>query len=315
MKTEPTIVRGKIYQDVYDKRTASTAQSGLVADLVTARMDGSSLVFLTDNERDTAMRAGVFLLRIPDDLELSEADDLAASFYERTTISSNSRPYRDLDGDLFADGLLGFQQRTDQIEQFLLEARFWPEIYPEPVLRVAERLTEMSQQIVCAALGYAGIPEPWWPVASGGCTERSGSYHLTLNHYRPNERRTGLSAHKDDGFVTILRAVDPGLEVNVDRHWEIVPTAPDVFVINFGLATEILTRGATRPIAAILHRVFEQTTDRSSYALFSSSRCEPGRDAGIYGYSPIDGLQQVCGSRELIYENDHEIYEGTDAPR
>lgn len=315
MDTEPRIVRGKIYQDVYEKRTATTDRSETTAQLVTGSIDGSALAFTTPDERDEAMRAGVFLLGIPADLDMAEADRLAGSFYQNDIKGPNGQAYRSITAAHFDDLLLGFHERTDQIEQFLLEARFWAGIYPPSVLRVGERLTDISQQILREALSYAGIPEPLWPVASGGCSEGAGSYHLTFNHYRPGERRTGLSAHKDDGFVTILRAVAPGLEVNVDRHWETVPASPDVLVVNFGLATQLLTRQAPRPISAILHRVFEQTDDRSSYALFSSSLCAPGCDAGIYGYSPSTGLEQICDSRELIFENDHEIYEGTDQPQ
>ncbi|MDT0263918.1 2OG-Fe(II) oxygenase family protein [Jatrophihabitans lederbergiae] len=285
-----------------------------MAEPVTAAMTGDALRFRTPEDRDTAMRSGVFLLEIPSDLDVSEADRLAAGFYDPGTLSPCGSSYRNLTSERFDDQLIGFHERSDQIEQFLLESRFWVGIYPEAVLQLAERLKTISRQVVREALGYAGVPEDSWPVGSGGCSDGAGSYHLTFNHYRPGERRTGLSSHKDDGFVTILRAVEPGLEVNVDRHWEVVPTGPDVLVVNFGLAIELLTRQAPRPISAILHRVVEQRIDRTSYALFSSSFCAPGRDAGIYGYSPATGLKQICESRQLIFENDHEIYEGTEKP-
>lgn len=53
---------------------------------------------------------------------------------------------------------------------------------------------------------------------------------------------------------------------------------------------------------------------RSSFGHFSSSGCLPGEDEGIYRYVHESGLERVCGSRELIDENDYEIYAGTDAP-
>lgn len=314
--SRPEIVRGKIYQDVYDKRITDGGKAKAAADLVTASVSGENLCFGTVRDRDTAMRSGIFFLEIPQelDLDIAAADHMARTFYDADSVGPCGSSYRSLVTQDFDDPLLGFHERSDQVEQFLLECRFWADAYPEPVVRLGERMKSISRQVVRTALDYAGIPEGCWSEASGACSDGQGSYHLTFNHYRPQERRTGLSSHKDDGFVTLLRAVQPGLEVNVDQHWEGVPSASGVFVVNFGLAIEILTRDAPRPISAILHRVGEQHTDRTSFALFSSSSCSPGRDAGIYRYSPADGLERICDSRELILENDHEIYEGTEKP-
>jgi hypothetical protein len=306
--------RGNIYRDVYAKRAASASSSNVVADLVTAVVGDDNLRFASTSERSEAMRAGIFLLRVPDGVALAPADSVANSFYLPDTLSADGQPFRSLSSERFSDPLLGFHARTDQIEQFLLEARFWRGVYPEPVLSTAAQLRLIAAIIVRDALDYAGIPPHLWFAATGGCSSDAGAYHLTFNHYRPAHRSIGLSSHKDDGFVTILRTTWPGLEVNVDNHWELVPGSADVLVVNFGLATELLTRAAAHPISAIMHRVVEQTNDRDSWALFSSSNCAPDGDAGIFAYNCATGLERLCGSRELIYENDHEIYEGTEKP-
>jgi hypothetical protein len=111
-----------------------------------------------------------------------------------------------------------------------------------------------------------------------------------------------------------LRTTAPGLEVNRHSRWERVPVDPRYFVVNFGLSMEILTAPLATPVAAIMHRVSHQTQDRSSFGHFTSSCCLPGTDQGIYRYRPGKGLERVCASRELIDNNDYEIYEGTKRP-
>lgn len=49
--------------------------------------------------------------------------------------------------------------------------------------------------------------------ATGRCLSMQGTYHLTFNHFRSHVRARGLNVHKDSGWVTILRSLEPGLEV------------------------------------------------------------------------------------------------------
>ncbi|MDG9719749.1 2OG-Fe(II) oxygenase family protein [Streptomyces sp. DH24] len=263
--------------------------------------------------RDRALRDGVFFLEIPAELDLSAGDAFARQFYRGPSAAPYGR-FRDIGSDHFGDPLLGFHQRINQIEQFLLERRFWATDYPPEIAALGEALTRLSQQVLCSVLAHVGIPEQDWARATGGCFRSAGSYHLTFNHYRPTHEDIGLSSHKDDGFLTVLRTTAPGLEVARGDHWEVVPADPDCFIVNFGLSMEILTADSGTPVAAIMHRVARQREDRSSYGHFSSSGCLPGQDQGIYRYVRGVGLERVCGSRELIDENDHEIYAGTEAP-
>lgn len=302
--------RGAIYGDVYGKRI-DDRPADRAADLRTARLDGDALAFEDPAACEQALHDGVFRLVMPADFPTAAADLFARSFHLGPEVEPYGR-FRGLTAERFGDPLLGFHERINQIEQFLLERRFWAGTYPPEITAAGEALTRIAGQVLRAVLALTDIPPKLWDVATGGCSEGRGSYHLTFNHYRPAMAGIGLASHKDDGFLTILRTTAAGLEVNRDDRWESVAPDPDVFVINFGLSMEVLTRHSARPVRAIMHRVRHQTADRSSFGHFSSSHCAPGEDqAGIHAFSSIHGLRRVCGSRELIDANDEEIYQGT----
>lgn len=311
---EPNISHRAIYKDVYDKRvdtrrTAYSAENVASACLVDGdlQFDGGESAF------SRALTEGIFFLQIPDWVSVNVGEDCAQNFFR----GPSHPPYgalRDLTSSQFDDPLLGFHERTNQIEQFLLERRFWESSYPSPVAALGEELTMVSRQVIRSILEYVGIPEQDWERATGGCSEAEGSYHLTFNHYRPTVDEIGLSSHKDDGFVTLLRATDPGLEINRQNQWESLEPLPGYFIVNFGLSMQLLTSRCATPVAAIMHRVTRQRHDRTTFGHFSSSRCIDDADAGIYRYIPRSGLHRICGSRELIDLNDYEIYEGTDLP-
>jgi hypothetical protein len=309
----PSVERGQIYRDVYEKRV-DDEEVTTDADLERAHLDaGGELRFASESKRERALRDGIFLLEIPADLDVACGDAFSRQFFQGTAAAPYGR-FRDLGPDHFGDPLLGFHRRVNQIEQFLLERRFWSSHYPAEIAQLGAALTSVSLRVLRAVLDSVHIPAADWARATGGCSERAGSYHLTFNHYRPQVEGCGLSSHKDDGFVTVLRTKAPGLEVNRQRRWERVPVEPRCFVINFGLSMEILTALSGAPVAAIMHRVARQTEDRSSFGHFTSSNCAPGSDGGIYRYVSGHGLERVCASRELIDNNDHEIYRGTDRP-
>ena len=310
---------GRIYRDVYDKRADDRRAHGRptggqlpLAELEVAHIDDGVLAFESSSARDRALADGVFFMEIPDHLDVTAGDEFAGQFH----LGSSAEPYgrfRGLGPDEFGDPLLGFHQRVNQIEQFLLERRFWARHFPTEIAKLGEDLTVLSRRILRGVLHHVGIPSVDWMRATGGCSDAAGSYHLTFNHYRPTLDEIGLNSHKDDGFITVLRTTSPGLEVNRDNAWEAVPADVAHFVVNFGLSMELLTAACDAPVAAIMHRVAQQDADRSSFGHFSSSRCAPGDDDGIYRYLPGTGLQRLCGSRELIDANDHEIYQGTEA--
>ncbi|MEZ4359573.1 MAG: 2OG-Fe(II) oxygenase family protein [Kofleriaceae bacterium] len=308
----PSVERGKIYRDVYAKRQDDEVVVEAAA-LERAWTEDGELRFADAAARARAFADGVFALRRPASLRVAAGDQFAEQFFRGPGAEPYGR-FRDLRTEAFGDPLLGFHQRINQIEQFLLERRFWRSHYPPEIAHLGEQLTELSQQILRAVLSHLQVPPAQWSLATGGCSERAGSYHLTFNHYRPSAPGCGLASHKDDGFLTILRTTTPGLEVNRRDRWERVPIDPDYFIVNFGLSMELLTSASPTPIAAIMHRVAHQVADRTSFGHFTSSCCLPGADGGIYRFTPEDGLTRICSSRELIDNNDHEIYQGTDRP-
>lgn len=303
---------GKIYQDVYEKRV-DNERAKVQAVIETATIKNGVLVFIDSDARKRAFTDGIFFLEIPDCLDVSIGDAFSSQFYMGTSAPPYGR-FRDLGAEFFGDPLLGFHQRINQIEQFLLERRFWADVYPPEISNLGNALTSLSEVVLCSVLTHIRLPKDFWERATGSCIRGKGSYHLTFNHYRPMYDGIGLSSHKDDGFITILRTSTPGLEINRKECWEMVPVKPSHFVINFGLAMEILTARCQTPVSAIMHRVAHQISDRSSFGHFSSSRCLPGEDEGIYQYIPGEGLERVCSSRELIDANDYEIYYGTETP-
>lgn len=302
---------GKIYQQELHKRV-DPRPAETEATLQRADMAGSELVFTSPESRDQALDDGVFLLKIPESIDFSACDAFSRQFYTGNELLPYGL-YRFQTGENFGDELLGYHERINQIEQFLLERRFWQTAYPHPINVCGHALTAIAGCVLRAILQLTDIPQFHWIQATGGCAAQAGSYHLTFNHYRPTLPGPGLSSHKDDGFLTILRATSPGLEINCRDRWEAVTPDPSCLVINFGLSMEILTRRSSRPVSAILHRVRHQAADRFSFGHFSSSFCTPGSEAGIYGYDSMRGLRCLCSSRELIHANDDEIYQGTKA--
>jgi hypothetical protein len=315
--TTPEIRAGSIYKDVYEKRIGdrwtSSRRDHPEAELEVAAIEHGALAFAGPEAMRRGLSDGVFLLRIPRNIDVRAGDEFAAGFYQGPDHEPHGR-FRDIRAEDLGDPLLGFHQRVNQIEQFLLERRFWARTFPSDVARLGEALTALSRQVLESVTAYVGIPEHERRRATGGCSEALGSYHLTFNHYRPALREIGLNSHKDDGLVTILRTTQPGLQVSREDGWENVPVDPDYFVVNFGLSMQILTAQSGNPVSAIMHRVAHQDDHRSSFGHFSSSRCEPGNDDGVYRYVAGAGLQLVCASRDLIESNDREIYEGTESP-
>jgi len=309
--SEWSVDPGKIYQREFTKRVDERPAEA-AATLQRASLDGSELRFASSASRDQALDDGLFLLDIPQSIDWAACDAFARQFYTGN-VHLQYGQYRLLSGDRLGDGLLGYHERINQIEQFLLERRFWRATYPPEIDKCGRALTAIAGRVLRGILKSTDIPIRHWDEATGGCSSESGSYHLTFNHYRPALPGIGLSSHKDDGFVTILRTTSSGLEINRRDRWETVTPEPACFLINFGLSMEILTRRSSRPVSAIMHRVQHQTVDRYSFGHFSSSFCKPASEAGIYGYDSRCGLRRICSSRELIFANDHEIYHGTKA--
>lgn len=275
------------------------------------------LIFNNDRGFEKALEDGFFLVRIPDEVDLTAADTFAKNFYKpKSNFDDPSRQFKGFSAmthDVFGDPLLGFHKRKYQIEQFLLERRFWQEHYPSEVAVIGEALCKISTTIIKSVLAKVNIPHQFWDKASGGCSNGQGSYHLTFNHFRPEMDTLGLQEHRDDGFITILRSTEPGLEIFKDGEWLQLSAEPAYFKINFGLTMQILTKELDVPVAAVLHKVTQQAVakraeDRWSWGHFSSCRFGTDYDTGIYIYEKTQQLKFYAKSREHINRNDNEIY-------
>ena len=87
-----------------------------------------------------------------------------------------------------------------------------------------------------------------------------GAWHAFLNfvHYDTGTPDLGLRPHTDYGFVTILDASAPGLQIKIDGQFEDVPVLPDHLIINFGEALNFITAHSERTVSAVTHRVLSQ---------------------------------------------------------
>jgi len=95
---------------------------------------------------------------------------------------------------------------------------------------------------------------------------------LRLIHYfdNPNAQQTdsGIGAHTDYEFFTILLPTAPGLQaLNGNGEWINIPVLPDCFVINIGDMMQIASNGE---YVATSHRVREVKQERYAFPFFAS---------------------------------------------
>ena len=78
--------------------------------------------------------------------------------------------------------------------------------------------------------------------------------YFQLNYYRPkNEKRDFLQdAHEDGHVLTVVKARQPGLEIELDGRFEPVRLAPDELLLMPGSILTLMTGGRVKPL---VHRV------------------------------------------------------------
>ena len=260
-----------------------------------ATLDGENLRFSSPGGLTRALADGFFFVKAPAGFDTSAGDRFARSFY----LPQGADPYCGF-ASWTPDKLdvhEGYYSRdADQTEQFFLEARFWKEVYPEALVAQAAAMRDFALGILRAVLSSLEFPPELWDEATGRCLSSRGMYHLTFNHFRPNVRSRGLNTHKDSGWVTLLRSIEPGLEVLRNGTWCPIVPMPGYFIVNFGCAMEILTQHTATPVAAVAHRVLETPlvpgkADRFSYALFVDSSLDETVCPGLFRYRAETGLE------------------------
>ena len=143
------------------------------------------------------------------------------------------------------------------------------------------------------------LEDPWW--------------QLRLLHYPERERvctddvpdgeaagEYSCGAHTDYGWLTLILADEPGLQVWTGADWAEVPPQPNAFLVNAGDMLDLFSRGRMR---ATPHRVMS-VRDRVSVPFF----LHPNFDAKFA--NPIRGASGDLHYGTYIHDNYKRVYPG-----
>ncbi len=248
--------------------------------MVTATIIDKEVVFQSDEDFDEAMRAGFFRIKTPTDINLEVGRTFAKTF------TSNPR-YNQFGMLNVVNGYL--QSEVAQTVRFTLDKDNWnkchvdrqevdgPPNYPPELQKLGQQLNEVGILVLKDILQRHGLPESLWFEATAGSVYDAGSCFLLFNCYDPKlgSRAEGVGPHKDWSYVTVLDAVEPGLEAKIDGTWRSLEVEDGYLIINFGYPLEKLLPGVT----ASEHRVVTQKEKmRTSTVLFVDPRVGPYRD-------------------------------------
>lgn len=212
--------------------------------------EAQRLVFPRSEDLDQAWALGIFYLKIPDGLHLEGARQFGRGLLEVDS------PYRKIPkyGDL--EGFIALE--NNQQTKLALCRHHWEQHYPADITQFGRELDRVGIAIIREVLHQAGIPELLWERATGGYSSGAGTAFLNFVHYDTRHPDLGLRPHTDYGFVTILDATTPGLQINVNGQFEDVPVLPGHLVVNFGEALHFVTAHSERSVGAVVHRVLSQ---------------------------------------------------------
>ena len=227
----------------------------LEAGLPIATISGDQrLVFASASDFDHAWDVGIFYLRIPENLDLDDARQ-----FGRELISLDSA-YRQIVQYGKLEGFIALE--NNQQTKLALRRERWDQHYPADVAAFGRQLDTIGIAIIREVFNQSGIPETLWDRASGGYTSGGGDAFLNFVHYDTRNPDWGLRPHTDYGFITILDASAPGLQIEIDGQFQAVPILPGHLIINFGEALHFITAHSDRPVGAVVHRVLsQQSTD------------------------------------------------------
>jgi isopenicillin N synthase-like dioxygenase len=233
----------------------------LEAGLPIATISGDQrLVFASASDFDHAWDVGIFYLRIPENLDLDDARQ-----FGRELISLDSA-YRQIVQYGKLEGFIALE--NNQQTKLALRRERWDQHYPADVAAFGRQLDTIGIAIIREVFNQSGIPETLWDRASGGYTSGGGDAFLNFVHYDTHNPDWGLRPHTDYGFITILDASAPGLQIEIDGQFQAVPILPDHLIINFGEALHFITAHSDRPVGAVVHRVLsQQSTDPIRHAI------------------------------------------------
>jgi isopenicillin N synthase-like dioxygenase len=232
---------------------------------------GGHLSFDTPWDLDRAWGLGLFYLEIPNDLNLEFARQ-----FGRELIATDS-PYRQVPQYGELEGFIALE--NNQQTKLALRRKRWDRHYPKQIAAFGHQLDTIGIAIIREVFRQSGIPEPLWDRASGGYASGGGDAFLNFVHYDTQTPDWGLRPHTDYGFVTILDASAPGLQIEMNGEFQDVPVLPGHLIINFGEALNFITAHSDRAVSAVTHRVVSQ---RST---------DPVRHSIVYFANPdLDGM-------------------------
>lgn len=212
--------------------------------------EAQRLVFSTSEDLDRAWALGVFYLKISEGLHLEGAREFGRGLLDVDSPYRRIPKYGDLEGFIALE--------NNQQTKLALCRHHWEHHYPADIAQFGRELDLMGIAVIREVLRQSGIPEAMWSRASGGYAAGEGTAFLNFVHYDTRNPDLGLRPHTDYGFVTILDASAPGLQIDVDGKFEDVPVLPGHLVINFGEALHFITAHSERSVGAVVHRVLSQ---------------------------------------------------------
>ena len=230
-----------------------------------------NLSFVTPEDLDHAWDLGLFYLKTPDDLDLESAREFGGEL-----IAPDS-PYRQVPQYGELEGFIALE--NNQQTKLALRRERWGQHYPEQIAAFGRQLDTIGIAIIREVFRQSCIPEALWDRASGGYASGGGDAFLNFVHYDTRTPDWGLRPHTDYGFVTILDASAPGLQIEMNGEFQDVPVLPGHLIINFGEALNFITAHSDRAVSAVTHRVVSQ---RST---------DPVRHGIVYFANPdLDGM-------------------------
>ena len=184
--------------------------------LPTASIDEAQrLIFKTSQDQDLAWELGVFYLKVPDWLDLEEA-----RHFGRDILDSES-PYRNIPQYGELEGFIALE--NNQQTKLALRRHRWDDHYPAEIAQFGRQLDDIGRVVIREVFRKSGIPEYLWTDASGGYSSGQGTAFLNFVHYDTSQSDLGLRPHTDYGFVTILDATSPGLQIELCGQFHNVP--------------------------------------------------------------------------------------------
>jgi isopenicillin N synthase-like dioxygenase len=230
------------------------------------------LIFETTEDQDVAWKLGVFYLKAPDWLDLEVARRFGRDILDPASPYRKSPQYGELEGFIALE--------NNQQTKLALRRHRWDEHYPTEIAQFGRQLDDIGKAVIQEVFRQSGISEHLWADASGGYSSGQGTAFLNFVHYDTSQPDLGLRPHTDYGFVTILDATSPGLQIELEGQFRDVPVLDGHLVINFGEALNFSTQYSNRSVAAIVHRVTSQAASnpvRHGIVYFAN----PDLDGGV----------------------------------